>query len=270
MAMPAASTPPDPTSPAPPAADAQALAAMDLAAHLADPSRKQAFVTPMFDIIAPRYDDFTRWFSFGMDRRWKAALVRDAVAMAPRDTRVVLDLACGTGDLAEALAAAFPDASVTGVDASPRMIAAAQARHGGSRPRLRFDVGDAMRLSVPDASVDLITAGYCYRNVPDWRAALREAARVLRPGGVFADLDFFRPSFTPWRALFLWYLRRAGDLVGWAWHGAPVVYGYIAPSIAGFCTADDFTRELAAAGFEAPRVTSHLGGGVALHLARRR
>lgn len=251
---------------------AQALAAMDLASHLADPARKQAFVTPMFDVIAPRYDAFTRAFSFGMDARWKRDLVDAALAAlpTPSDAHAVVDLACGTGDLAMAVAARCPAARVLGVDAAPRMIAEAARRNAAAAPRVTFAVGDAMRLDLPDASVDLLTAGYCYRNVPDWHAALREAARVLRPGGIFADLDFFRPSFAPWRALFLWYLRRAGDVVGWAWHRAPVVYGYIAPSIAGFCTRDAFTEGLRAAGFEPVAVRSHLGGGVALHVARKR
>ena len=261
--MPSAPIPPD-------RAAARALEAMDLAAHLADPARKQAFVTPMFDVIAARYDDFTRLFSFGMDQRWKAALVDAAVASAPADAATVLDLACGTGDLAMAMATRLPRAQVTGLDAAPRMIDAARARNAAAAPRVQFAVGDAMRLDAADASVDVLIAGYCYRNVPDWRAALREAARVVRPGGVFADLDFFRPSFAPWRSLLLWYLRTAGDLVGWWWHRAPVVYGYIAPSIAGFCTRDDFTRELEAAGFEVVRVTSYLGGGVAGHVMRRR
>lgn len=260
------------TPPGDPHAEARALARLDLAAHLADPARKQAFVTPMFDVIAPRYDDFTRLFSFGMDRRWKAALVGDAVATLSPGATTALDLACGTGDLAVAVAGRQPSLTVTGIDASPRMIDTARARHGGAPDqagRVRFTVGDAMRLDAADASVDLITAGYCYRNVPDWRAALREAARVLKPGGIFADLDFFRPTFAPWRGLFLWYLRRAGDVVGWAWHRAPVVYGYIAPSIAGFCTIDEFSAGLVDAGFEPPTVQGWLGGGVALHLARR-
>jgi ubiquinone/menaquinone biosynthesis C-methylase UbiE len=87
---------------------------------------------------------------------------------------------------------------------------------------------------------------------------------------VFADLDFFRPAVAPWRGLFLWYLRRAGDVVGWAWHRAPVVYGYIAPSIASYCTAAEFARELEAVGFAPPQVQRHLLGGVALHVARKR
>ena len=97
------------------------LRGLDVEAHLSDPSLKQRFVTPMFDLIAPRYDAFTRLFSFGLDRTWKEELLRDAVAGAPPEA-VVLDLACGTGDLAFALASRIAGARVTGVDASPRMI----------------------------------------------------------------------------------------------------------------------------------------------------
>ena len=106
------------------------LGDLDLVAHLTDPARKQAFVTPMFDVIAPRYDDFTRLFSFGMDAGWKAAAVR-AVTSTVSDTVSdtvsatvsatagggpavceVLDLACGTGDLAVGVARALPHAHV--------------------------------------------------------------------------------------------------------------------------------------------------------------
>src|SRR5262245_8644238 len=93
------------------------LADLDLEAHLADPALKQRFVTPMFDIIAPRYDRFTRAFSFGMDRRWKAELVewmRDVIGPSAR----VLDLACGTGDLAFAAGERAFRGSVVGIDAS--------------------------------------------------------------------------------------------------------------------------------------------------------
>lgn len=256
-----------------PAPDPRRLAALDLAAHLRDPARKQAFVTPMFDVIAPRYDAFTRLFSFGMDRGWKHELIRTV----RRDTRGVtraLDLACGTGDLAFAVQRAWPDAQVSGIDAAPGMIVAAQARpapeglRSGRRPD--FVVGDAMRLDAPDASVDLLTAGYCYRNLPDWQAGLREAARVLRPGGVFASLDFFRPPLAPWRRLFLGYLRVAGDLVGWWWHRTPVVYGYIGPSIAHFTTAAEYSDALSDAGFAIRTERRWLGGGIALHVAVRR
>lgn len=246
---------------------------LDVDAHLSDPALKQRFVTPMFDIIAPRYDRFTRLFSFGMDRPWKEELLADAVAAAPANA-IVVDLACGTGDLAFALAERVPGARVSGVDASPRMIEGAKLRRranaSGAAGRVVFRVGDMTRLELADASVDLVTAGYGFRNVPDFRAALVEAARVLRPGGRLLTLDFYRPEPVVWRALFLGYLRVAGDVVGWLWHREPVVYGYIARSIDHFVSAAAFSAALDASGFEVERVGRKLFGGVAIHVAVKR
>jgi demethylmenaquinone methyltransferase/2-methoxy-6-polyprenyl-1,4-benzoquinol methylase len=248
---------------------------LDVDAHLGDPALKQRFVTPMFDIVAPRYDRFTRLFSFGMDRGWKEELLAAAVADTPAMGAVVLDLACGTGDLAFAAAARLPGARVAGVDASPAMIDAAKARRraqaGGAAGTVAFRVGDMTRLDgVADASVDLVTAGYGFRNVPDFRAALAECARVLKPGGRLLTLDFYRPESAPWRALFLAYLRVAGDVVGWLWHREPVVYGYIARSIDHFVSWREFAAALEQSGFVVERVRRHLLGGIAMHAARRR
>ena len=228
---------------------------------MSDPLLKQQFVTPMFDIIAPRYDAFTRLFSFGLDRRWKSLLLGDLEPYVSSGTRA-LDLACGTGDLAFALAARGAD--VTGIDASARMIDAAK-----QRGPLKFVVGDMTQLEVPDQSIDVVTAGYALRNVPDFTRALREIARVLRPGGRLLALDFYKPQGRAWRSAFLWYLSVAGNTVGWLWHGEPVVYGYIARSVDHFVSIDEFSGALAETGFTLERVYSRLRGGIAVHHALR-
>lgn len=252
------------------------LRSLDVETHLADPSIRQQFVTPMFDVIAPRYDTFTRWFSFGMDASWKREAI-DAVRESARRLRPVgraLDLACGTGDLAVALARLWPGTPVDALDASPRMIAAAEqrlaARDADVKERVRPQVGDMMALPHADASVDVITASYAVRNVPDPVLAVREMARVLKPGGVLVTLDFYRPAFAPWRAVFLAYLQLAGDLVGWLWHRDPVVYGYIARSIAHFMSDRAFSELLHDEGFDVRSVKRYLGGGIARHVAVRR
>ncbi len=253
----------------------QKLGELDLDAHLRDPSRKQAFVTPMFDIIAPRYDAFTRLFSFGMDATWKREALA-AIGTAAPDTRDALDLACGTGDIAVAVARRFPTSRVTALDASARMIDAANLRLSDGAPdgdmagRITTMVGDMTALPMEPASMDLVTAGYGVRNVPDPASAVREMARVLRPGGVLVTLDFYRPAFAPWRAVLLWYLALAGNAVGWWWHRDPVVYGYIARSIEHFMSWQQFSALLEREGFRVQRVTRHLGGGIALHEAVRR
>jgi demethylmenaquinone methyltransferase/2-methoxy-6-polyprenyl-1,4-benzoquinol methylase len=263
------------------AAAAVKLGTLDVDAYLRDPERKQAFVTPMFDTIAPRYDAFTRLFSFGMDRRWKAAAIaRIAVIARERgllDATVdALDLASGTGDFAVAIARTLPRARVQALDASARMIDEARRRLANRQHdadvahRVHADVGDMTALPQATASMDLVTAGYGVRNVPVAVTAVREMARVLRPGGTLVTLDFYRPAFAPWRTLLLWYLGVAGNAVGWWWHRDPVVYGYIARSIDHFMSWQDFSALLEREGFAVQRVTRHLGGGIALHEATRR
>ncbi len=234
----------------------------------------------MFDVIAPRYDQFTRVFSFGMDATWKREAVRVVAESlrsgndaAPR----VLDLACGTGDFAISVARAVqiecPAIEVLGRDSSHEMIRHAKQRLSGAdadvSPRVCVSTGDMTRLPVASASVDVVTAGYAVRNAPDPVLAICEAARVLRTGGLYVTLDFYRPEFAPWRLVLLNYLALAGNLVGWSWHRTPVVYGYIARSIDHFMSWQAFSRALAENGFRTRSVRRWLGGGVALHVAER-
>ena len=248
----------------------QRLRDLNLERHLNDPALKPAFVTPMFDLIAPHYDEFTRLFSFGMDAGWKRALLARALAETP-DAHDVIDLACGTGDLSFSVAAARTGARVTGVDASSAMLTLARTRAvaAGVGNRVQFQAGDLSALPIGDRSTDLVTCGYGFRNA-DLIPALAECARVLRPGGLLAVLDFYRPEVLPWRALFLGYLRAAGNIVGWWWHREPVAYGYIAHSIDAYVSVNGFTAAAIDAGFELVAQESRLGGGVAIHVLRRR
>jgi demethylmenaquinone methyltransferase / 2-methoxy-6-polyprenyl-1,4-benzoquinol methylase len=252
----------------PPPPDRPTLRGLDVDAHLRDPALKQRFVTPLFDIAAPRYDSFTRLFSFGMDGAWKRTLLEAVGDVAP-PRAAVLDVACGTGDLAFGVAAMLVDARVTGIDPSERMIATAERRRD-ARAGVSFRVGDMMHLDVPDASVDVVTSGYGLRNVPDHRRALAELARVLRPGGRLVTLDFYRPVRPIWRRVLLGWLAATGSLVGWLWHREPVVYGYIARSIEEWLSVGGFSDALEEAGLEVETVRVYLRGSIAIHVARRR
>ena len=131
----------------------------------------------------------------------------------PLQCRRVLDLACGTGDIA--LLASAAGADVTALDITPRMIALARVKARARGARARFLVGDMTSLPLPDACVDVVTTGYGLRNVPDLDAALREIHRVLKPGGRLLSLDFNRPSSAPLRAVYHAYLTVVGSAVGW-------------------------------------------------------
>lgn len=247
--------------------DPRQLAAMDIDAHLDDKNLKTKYVVALFDILAPGYDTFTRLFSFGMDRRWKALLINEGVKRSRTNPRI-LDLACGTGDLGTALAHRANASLSLGLDFSHQMLleASRKPRHGNALSLLACDM---LELCIADRSVDVVSIGYGIRNTADLRRSLREIARVLKPGGILLNLDFYKPVGRIWRELFLWYLWNAGRLAGWLWHREPIVYGYLAPSIRRFLTMSEFEDRLTTSGFKIEWRASRLGGAIGLHIAKR-
>lgn len=230
---------------------------------LASPDAKGPYVRRLFHTIADRYDLITGLLSYGQDRRWKARLA--ALSGAAPGARA-LDLACGTGDIAFALAAR--GALVTGLDITPRMLQLARAKPAAGRP-VSFVAGDMMALPFPDASFDLVTTGYGIRNVPRIEPALDEIRRVLRPGGLLLSLDFDRPSNALVRAVYLGYLTGVGSALGWILHREPDTYRYIAESIRRYPGAAGVASVLGRTGFEDSRVIPLLGGLMAINTARR-
>ena len=228
------------------------------------PAGKGPYVRRLFATIAPHYDLITVLLSYGQDRRWKRRLLAMAL---PLEGRRVLDLACGTGDIA--LGAAVGGAQVVGLDLTPAMIALARSR-AGQGPAPRFLVGDMLSLPFPDAAFDVVTIGYGLRNVPDLSRALAEAHRVLRSGGRLLSLDFNKPRSALVRAAYHVYLTVTGSMLGAILHGDPDTYRYIAESLRTYPGAQAVADRMAAEGFAAARWHPVLGGLLAIHLAERR
>ena len=143
---------------------------------------KKEQVREMFDRIAPAYDRLNHTLSFQIDKLWRRHVVRIVRRMQPRR---ILDVATGTGDLALAMARRMRGVQVLGVDLSENMLAEARrkATACGLDERVVLSLGDAERLEVADASVDVVTVAFGVRNFGDLGAGLREIARVLKPGG---------------------------------------------------------------------------------------
>ena len=237
---------------------------MSLRSDISTPRGKQPYVARLFSTIADRYDFITVLLSYGQDGRWKRRLVGMA---GPLQCRRVLDLACGTGDIA--LLAAAAGADVTALDITPRMIALAREKAHARGARARFLVGDMTALPLPDACVDLVTTGYGLRNVADLDAALREIHRVLKPGGRVLSLDFNRPSWPPLRLAYHAYLTVVGSALGVALHRDPDTYRYIPESIRLYPGASAVVDRLRQAGFGTARWHRVLGGLLAIHEAQR-
>ncbi len=220
----------------------------------------------MFDRIAARYDALNRILSFGVDRRWRRRTV--AALRLPPGARV-LDLATGTADLAIAIAGAHPDAEVVGLDPSGAMLRAGRRKVAarGLAARVQLDGGTAEVLPFADASFDAVTIAFGIRNVPDRPAALREMARVTRPGGRVAVLELAEPR-GPWRAPARFWVRTAVPVIGALLSGA-WEYRYLQRSIAAFPAPPAFAAALREAGLDVETVREMTFGSCCLFVARR-
>ena len=177
---------------------------------------KKEEVREMFDNIAPKYDLLNHTLSMSIDRVWRRRVVGEVRRAKPGR---ILDVATGTGDLAIAMARRIRDVQVLGVDLSEQMLAVARRKieARGLDGRIVLDRGDAERLAVADASVDVATVAFGVRNFGDLGAGLRELARTIKPGGKVVILEFSRPRNRVFRALYEFYsykiLPRIGGLV---------------------------------------------------------
>jgi demethylmenaquinone methyltransferase/2-methoxy-6-polyprenyl-1,4-benzoquinol methylase len=223
-------------------------------------------VRSIFAEIAPGYDAFNAVASFGVDRLWRRAVVR--AATLTRESRV-LDLAAGTGDLSFALARRGQPASVLGTDFSPEMLDVARVkvkRYDGPT-ELRFEVQDAQALTLPDAAFDVVTVAFGVRNFPDRAANFREVLRVLRPGGRYIVLEFSRPPFAPFRAIYHFYLNVGIPLIGGLLTHDRESFVYLNRSIRSFPAQEPLADELRAAGFSDVSWRNLTFGVVAIHVA---
>lgn len=227
---------------------------------LAAPDSKGRYVRRLFATIADRYDLITRLLSYGQDRKWKARIAElSQIAPGMR----ALDLACGTGDIAFALA--DRGAQVAGLDITHRMLQLARAKSA----RVHFVGGDMLALPFPDQTFDLVTTGYGLRNVPDMGRAIAETRRVLKPGGIFLSLDFDRPSNPILRGVYLTYLTLVGSTLGFILHRDPDTYRYIPESIRRYPGAVEVNAMIGRGGFSQSQYLPVLGGLMAIHHARR-
>ena len=215
----------------------------------------------MFHTISPRYDFFTRIFSYGMDRGWKRQAVKRA---GLPENALVLDLACGTGDFSKLLEWMAPTVRSVAADLTFNMLRL--ARQDGIE---RAVAGDAMRLPFPDGTFDAVFVGYGLRNFPRLGSALEELRRVLKPGGRLVSLDFFLPNNRLLRAVYLGYLYGQGFLWGLLLHGRPRIYTYIPDSLSSFVTIDEYCSLLERSGYSPTGVRRLILGGIGLHWAAR-
>lgn len=224
----------------------------------------------MFGAITPTYDRLNFLFSGALDRRWRRRAAREAVA-GLRPCARLLDVATGTGDLARALAEAarreVPGAPplVAGADFTRPMLREAARKYGRTAAWIE---ADGLRLPLRSGEWDAVTIAFGLRNMADKPAALAELARVLRPGGRLAILEFSQPANPLFRALYDFYSFTVMPRVG-HWISGSEAYLYLARSIRAFWGPAELSDAMRAAGLGQVRATALMGGVVYLHVGTK-
>ncbi len=234
------------------------------------PARAQ-YVRTLFDAIAQRYDLMNRLMTLGRDAAWRKIA---AAAVIGTETRTVLDVGAGTGDLSLAVADTMPDGGrIVALDFAAEMLGVArtklQRRAAGQDDRPAVVVlpvqGDALALPLRADACDALVTAFTVRNLADLDGALAEFRRVLRPEGRLASLEITSPTIPVFRTLFRYYFRHVVPLVGAAVAGSGAAYRYLPASVQAFLSRRQLQRRFQAAGFAQVTARPLALGTIALH-----
>lgn len=230
-------------------------------------------VREMFTRIAPRYDLLNHLLSLRFDVAWRKRVARRYRSLLARPETRILDLCCGTGDLALALAgeAGAAGARVVGADFVHAMLVRARAKSEKHAPGAgpAFLEADALALPFANESFDLLAAAFGFRNLANYAAGLAEFRRVLRPDGVVVILEFAEPQGAVFGPLFRFYFHRMLPGIGGIISGNAQAYGYLPASVSRFPGPEGVSSLMKSAGFTSVQFERWTGGIVTLHTAHR-
>jgi demethylmenaquinone methyltransferase/2-methoxy-6-polyprenyl-1,4-benzoquinol methylase len=243
-----------------------------------DEQEAAARVRDMFTRIAPRYDFLNHLLSFSLDKLWRRRTAKRFAAILRHPEARVLDVCCGTGDLAFALDRArsaalrssqTPAAPVAGSDFVEAMLVRAREKARHFRSSAVFAAADALRLPFASSSFDLVTTAFGFRNLANYEDGLREFARVLKTGGELGILEFTEPGAGPLAGIFRFYFRHVLPRIGAAISGNSEAYAYLPNSVRKFPVPAELASLMERCGFTDVSVASWNFGSVILHSARR-
>lgn len=223
------------------------------------------WVRDMFGRVAGRYDLLNHLLSFNLDKRWRKRTVDRVAAVLARPDARVLDLCCGTADVLLALEKRR-GAAVLGSDFCHPMLVEARRKIAAAGFVSPLFEADALALPLRDASLDLITIAFGFRNLANYGNGLKELRRALKPGGVAAILEFSQPPNRVFGAVYGFFSTHVLPRVGGMISGSNDAYSYLPESIRKFPGAEELAEAMRAAGFERVEFDRMTGGAVALHL----
>ena len=217
----------------------------------------------MFANISARYDLLNHLLSVSMDRRWRQK-VATRLRSIRGDRSRILDVACGTGDLALTLFEAT-GARVVGTDFCRPMLELARRKASRLNRPVPFIEGDALHLPFPDDSFEGVTIAFGLRNLSSFEGGLKELLRVAKPGGIVAVLEFSKPTVPGFRALFRLYFHKVLPLLGGFVSGSKSAYEYLPDSVTRFPDQEQLALLMRTLGFENVDYSNLTGGVAAIH-----
>ena len=235
-----------------------------------DEREAAAHVREMFGRIAPRYDLLNHLLSLDVDKVWRRRVAKKFSAILHNPAARVLDLCCGTGDLALAFRKEAPaGAEITACDFVPEMLARARAKAAALGAGVTIVEADALALPFADGSFDLVSCSFGFRNLSNYERGLLEIFRVLKPGGIAAILEFAEPRGKLFGSLYRFYFRRVLPRLGGLISGNGSAYTYLPNSVRKFPSPETLQGLLERAGYTDARFARWTGGIVTLHTARK-
>lgn len=225
-------------------------------------------VREMFAGIASRYDLLNHLLSGNTDKRWRRLVAKRLQSALSSDGARALDVACGTGDLALALASATR-ARVVGTDFCRPMLAIAARKASADVTEIPFVEGDALRLPFADNTFNAVSIAFGLRNLASVETGLKELWRVLKPEGRAAILEFSRPVVPGFRALFQLYFTRVLPRIGGMISGSRGAYEYLPDSVSRFPNQKQLVAMMSKVGFVEVEYQNLTGGIAALHMGTR-
>jgi len=231
----------------------------------ADELKHAKDVREMFSRISPKYDFLNHFLSGNTDKRWRKLVTKKLEDVLENKNALVLDVACGTGDLALELQKSAK-AKIIGTDFCRPMLTIAKEKNTAENLAIPYLEADGMNLSFADKTFDAVTIAFGLRNFSNWQDGLRELHRVLKPGGKLVILEFSAPIVPGFRQAFQFYFTKILPKIGGAVSGSRGAYEYLSESVARFPDQRVLLKMMLETGFSEVEYKNLTGGIAAIHL----
>jgi len=234
----------------------------------ADELKHARAVREMFSGIATKYDFLNHFLSANIDKRWRRLVAQKLKDVLENPNALVLDVACGTGDLSLELQK-NARAKIFGTDFCRPMLDIAFNKNAKNASDIPYIEADGMNLSFANESFDAVTIAFGLRNFSNWKKGLREFQRILKPGGKLIILEFSTPVIPGFRGMFQFYFSTILPRIGGAVSGSRGAYEYLPDSVSKFPDQKNLARMISETGFSDVEYKNLTGGIAAIHMGTK-